>query len=354
MHLTNKLKMNLKKSFLIGLILFLIGIASWEMYWRSQGFYPTVNDEKALWAKERSRLEKATKEDVVIIGSSRIYFDIQKPAWEKEYGIKPIQLASTGSSPLPSFHDIVQNTNFNGTVIVGITPGLFFSTTYPKAFPWHRIQNKIDFYQDMTYAQKANYFLSIPLQENLVFMAADEEEWSDDKDLKSLLRQVNIGQRTENPPMPPFYNFGDVSTDRNMALSKRTATDTAFANSIIRVWNFYGKGARPPEKDATTAFFLKDAKQFLDRGGNLILVRPPSSGGTRMAENKFLSRERFFDSLVGLIPQVKSYHFEDFDALKDLTCPEESHLSKPDADYFTKELVQILLKDQAISNSKTY
>ncbi len=346
--------MELKKSFLTAIVLSLLGLICWEFYWRSLGYYPTLNDEKALWAKERTRIETAGKEDVVILGSSRIYFDLQKPIWEQEHGIKPIQLASTGSSPLPSFHDIVHNTNFNGTVIVGITPGLFFSTTYPKAFPWHRIQNKIDFYQDMTYAQKSNYFLSVPLQQNLVFMAADEEEWSDDKDLKALLRQVDIGRRTDYPPMPPFYNFGDVSADRNMAMSQRTATDTAFANSITRVWHFYGKDAPPPDKDATTTYFLNDAKQFLDRGGNLILLRAPSSGGTRMAEKMFLPRERFYDSLVGLLPQVKAYHFEDYDAFKDLTCPEESHLSKPDADYFTKEFVQLLIKDQAITNPKTY
>ncbi len=345
--------MQLKKSLITAILISIVGIVAWETYWRSQGYYPTLNDEKALWAKERAKVEKASKNDVIIIGASRIYFDIQKKIWEQETGTKPIQLASTGSTPLPALHDIVENTNFTGTLIVGVTPGLLFSTTYPKAFPWDRIQSKVDFYRDMTYAQKSNYFLSVPLQKNLVLMSSDEEEWANDIDLKSLLRQVNLGIRTEGPRQPPFYNFGDVSSDRNMAMSKRAATDTAFANSIIRVWNFFGKGAPPPDKDATTAYFLKDAEKFIARGGNLILVRPPSSGGNRMAENMFFQRERFWDSLVGLLPTVKNYHFEDYTQLKNLTCPEESHLSKSDAEYFTKELAKIMIEDQAITNSKT-
>ncbi len=343
--------MQLKKSLIIALILSIIGLIAWESYWRSQGYSPTLNDEKALWAKERTKLESATKKDIIFIGSSRIYFDIQKEVWEKETGIKPIQLASTGSSPLPALHDIVENTSFNGTVIVGVTSGLLFSTTYPKAQPWHRIQSKIEFYQDMTYAQKSNYFLSVPLQKNLVMMSADEEEWADDIDLKSLLRQVNLGIRTEDPKLPPFYNFGIVSSDRNMAMINRTVTDTAYANSIIRVWNFFGKTAPPPDKETTTEYFLKDAQKFIERGGNLILVRCPSSGGTRVAENMFLPRERYWDSLVGLLP-IKNYHFEDYSQLKNLVCPEESHLSKEDAEYFTKELAKIMIEDKAITYQK--
>ncbi len=330
-----------------------MGITAWELFWRSQGYYPNLNDEKALWAKERTKLESATKNDVVIIGASRAYFDIQKEVWKKITGRKPIQLASTGSSALPALHDIVENTNYNGTLIVGVTPAILFSTTYPGAPPWNRIQSKIDFYQDMTYAQKANYFLSVPLQENLVLMSADEEEWADDIDLKALLKRIKLGKRTKGETLPNFYNFGDVSADRNMVMSAKTAKDTAFANTIIRVWNFFGRTSPPPDKEATTAYFMKDAQKFIDRGGNLILVRPPSSGGTRMAENKFFGRKDFWDSLVGLA-KVKAYHFEDYPQLKKLTCPEESHLSQEDAVYFTTELAKIMIEDQAITNTKTH
>ncbi len=128
--------MKLKKTLIIAIILSVISIGAWEIYWRSRGFYPTLNDNEALWAVQRSKVEKATSTDILLMGSSRVLYDIQLNEWEAQTGTRPIQLASVGSSPLPIFHDVVNNTKFNGTIVVGVTPGLFFSTTFPKAQPW--------------------------------------------------------------------------------------------------------------------------------------------------------------------------------------------------------------------------
>jgi hypothetical protein len=344
--------MNLKQSLLISLFLSIISLGSWELYWRSKGKYPTLNDDKALWANHRENVNDASKKDIVILGSSRAYFDFQLNEFEKVTGTKPIQLSSTGSSPLPTFHDIVENTMFNGTLIIGVTPGLFFSTTFPEAFPWKRPQSKVDYYKNRTYAQRLNYELSVPLQENFVFMSADDEEWSDDIDLKSLLRNIRLKPRTKEPVDPPFFYFGDVDSERNMKMTERTVTDTAFANTIIRVWGFFGKYAPPPDKKSTMTYFLKDLKKYKARGGTVILVRCPSNGGVRMGENLALPRAAFWDDLVKQA-QVKSYHFEDYEQLKNLKCPEWSHLSEKDAKYFTREIVEIMLKDKAITNTKT-
>ncbi len=341
--------MQLKQSLIIAFIIGILSVTAWEAYWRSQGYYPTLNDEKALWAITRAKVENATKEDVIVLGSSRAFFDIQVDEWESLTGKKPIQLASTGSSPLPTFHDIVNNSNFTGTILLGVTPGLFFSTTYPGAFPWNRPQSKVDFYKNRTYAQRLNYQLSIPLQKNLVLMSADEEEWSDDIDLKSLLRSIKIGNRTDGPVEPPFYYFGDVNLDRNMRMTTKTSTDTTFANTIKKVWAFFGKGAPPPDKESTTKYFLDDLKKYKEKGGNIVLMRCPSSGGVRIGENMGLPRAEYWDDLVNQA-DVKAYHFEDYESLKHLTCPEDSHLSGADADYFTRELLKIIKADDAVTN----
>ncbi|WP_411768147.1 hypothetical protein [Winogradskyella sp. A3E31] len=354
--------MKLKFSLILALSITLIATTVWELYWRNQGYYPTLNDEKALWSMERAKVEEASDEDVIILGSSRAYFDIQVEEWKEQTGKYPIQLASTGSSPLPTFHDIVHNTNFKGTVIIGVAPGLFFSTLMPEAFPWKRPQSKIDYFEDETYAQKLNFRLSIPLQNNLVLISADEEEWSDDIDLKALLNRYRIGDRTGSPEYPPFNNFGDVSIPRNMALSHRTETDKDFAQTVIDVWNFEPpkppkseqdstNSKKPeenkpkwPDKEGTTAFFMEDLKTFKERNGTVVLVRCPSSGKVRQGEIKDVPRERFWDSLVK-VADIPNYHFEDYEQFKNLECPEESHLSKGDADYFTRELIKLLRND---------
>lgn len=341
--------MQLKTSFLVALVLSAIGLVSWELYWRSQGYEPTLDDNKHLWAVERDKVNSLTENDVVLTGSSRVLFDIQLDEFEKVTGIRPIQLASAGSSPLPIFHDIVENTDFNGTVIVGVTPPLFFSTTFPQAGPWRRPQLRVDHYHKRTYANRVNHWLSIPLQENLVMMSGHEEEADENIDLKGLLRRIKLAERTGKPQYPPFFEFGTIDIDRNTRMTERTATDTAFANVITNAWKFIiTSDGPPPDVEGTTKFFAADAKKFMDRGGNLILVRPPSSGMFKGGESKFFPRDKLYDELVK-ITGAKSYHYEDYDELKDMVCPEWSHLSAEDADIYTRVLAREMIKDNALT-----
>jgi hypothetical protein len=342
--------MELKKTFIFAILLSIVGLICWEMYWRSQGLYPNLDDNKELWAQQRDRVGSLINEDVILLGSSRVLFDIQIDEWENVTGRPPLQLASAGSSPLPMFRDIVENTEFSGTVIVGVTPGLFFSTTFPLAQPMRWPQTRVDYYRDRTYAQKLNYFFSAPLQNNLVLMSANELEWNDDIDLKALVKRIKIGNRI-GEGMPPFYNFFDASNDRNISMTLRTSSDTTFANSITKVWQFYGEGGHPPDKESTMAYFLEDVEKFKARGGNLVLLRCPSTGGARAGENAGLPRTEFWDQLV-TESKVKGYHFEDHESLKNFDCPEWSHLSAADARLFTTELATIMKNDDALTISK--
>jgi len=335
---------------LISFIFFtLISITSWEFYWRSRGVVPDIEDDKHLWAVQRARLEKAGDSDVVIIGSSRALFDIQLDQWEALTGIRPIQLSSAGSTPLPAMRDIVENTSFKGTLIVGVTPGLFFSTTFPKAPPWKRIQNRINFYRERTYAQRFNHFLSLPLERNLAFISQDEEGWTDDINLRNLLAQIDLGQRTSKEPEPPFYRFQEIAEDRNVRMKEKVVRDTTFANTIKRIWVHFTPEDRNPDKESTMPFFLEDALKFLERGGNLILLRCPSDGYLRDMELRKTPRAEYWDELVRL-SGAKAYHFEDYIQLQGFNLPEWSHLSSEDADVFTLELVKILLADNAITS----
>jgi hypothetical protein len=345
--------MNLKTSFTIAVACSIIGLAAWELYWRSQDFVPSINDDKALWAVQRARVNKSNNDKVVLFGSSRVLFDIQLDEWEAVTGKRPIQLATAGASPIPQFKDLVDNTDFTGTVIVGVTPGLFFSTTFPQADPWKRAQSRVDYYNDRTLAQRIDHKLSLPMQQTFVFPSAGEEELDDDIDLKSLLRQIKIGNRN-NDNFPPFYEFGKISKDRNMAMIDRTVQDTAFANTVIRVWIAILTGELPPpDKESTTAAFVESAKKFKEKGGNLILLRCPSSGGFKDGETQFLPRATFWDELVEKSGAI-GYHYEDYEQFQNFICPEWSHLSAADARFFTTELATIMMNDKVLSNPKAY
>ena len=85
--------MNLKKSLLLALIVGIAAITSWELYWRSQGYEPGLEDTKELWAVQRSRMDKAGDKDVVLLGDSRMLFDLKDES------------RSDRKFPLCSYHD---------------------------------------------------------------------------------------------------------------------------------------------------------------------------------------------------------------------------------------------------------
>lgn len=347
--------MNLKVSFVIAVIISFLSILIWELYWRSQGYYPDMDDDKHLWAATRANVDKAIENDVVLIGSSRVLFNIQLDKWEELTGVVPIQLANAGATPLPTFHDLVENTHFNGTVVVGVTPPLFFSTTFEKATPWVRSSSRSDFYENRTYAQRINYHLSIPLQKSLAFISNDDEAWHDDINLKALLKTIELPLRTAKPRMPPFRRFQDIDERRNVRMKKRMLTDTAFANSVKAVWKFMLTSKPkppPPDKEATIAFFLKDTEKFKARGGKIVLLRSPSDGFFAELEKMAFSRDTFWNELVTQA-NVPAYHYADYVALAAFETIEWSHLSAQDADQFTENLVDILTKDGHITNLKS-
>nr|WP_299487039.1 hypothetical protein [uncultured Allomuricauda sp.] len=343
--------MNLKQSLLIAFVLGVISLTAWECYWRSQGKTPTFQDDNALWASTRSRVEKLTKDDFVFVGSSRIHFDVQLEIWENLTGKKPVQLAMGGASPLPVFRDVVRNTDYNGTIVVGITPPLFFSTTFPQAPPISGPQEKVDHYQNRTYAQRFNQWLSLPLQRNIAFVQSYEDMLAGNFDLKSLIETIKMGNRTEKPIMPPFYDFGVISEDRNVRMADKFEKDSTWAQTVIDVWMFCLQGNAdmpPPDKEGTSSFFLEDLQIFQERGGKVILLRCPSANKFREIENKITPREAFWDELVKK-SGLPAYHFEDYKQLQGLRIPEWSHLAAEDADHFTKELIKLMQKDGAIN-----
>ncbi|MCG8435242.1 MAG: hypothetical protein MJA83_14545, partial [Gammaproteobacteria bacterium] len=85
---------------ILALLLCALGVIAWEIHWRNYGAEPGyyVNSD-SLWAMQRRRIDNGEGDKTVIIGSSRILFNIQLDEWEQASGERPIQLALEGTSP---------------------------------------------------------------------------------------------------------------------------------------------------------------------------------------------------------------------------------------------------------------
>ena len=102
-------------------------VAGWESYWRGYGAKPGISNTYGLWAIQRQRIDTGEGNATVLVGASRVYYDIQLPVWERLDGQRPIQLSFEGTSPLTYLEDLAADPKFVGRVLVGVEPDLFFS-----------------------------------------------------------------------------------------------------------------------------------------------------------------------------------------------------------------------------------
>ncbi|MEM9985262.1 MAG: hypothetical protein AAF804_09220, partial [Bacteroidota bacterium] len=90
-------------SCILGLGIALLGLTRWEFHWRARpGYYRAhLDDDRDLWAQERKRVEQATQDDIIILGSSRTGFNFRTYIWEELTGKKTINLSGDGKTPAP-------------------------------------------------------------------------------------------------------------------------------------------------------------------------------------------------------------------------------------------------------------
>src|SRR5215471_10850212 len=97
---------------------------AWELYARSLGYRPTLNDNEDLWVMARRKVEP---ESIVLAGDSRAWFDLDLDELQAGLGKRPIQLAMAGSAACPVLAQLAEDTEFHGTIICSFVPALFFA-----------------------------------------------------------------------------------------------------------------------------------------------------------------------------------------------------------------------------------
>lgn len=327
------------KASILTLVSVLTFVISWELYWRSQNFALSYNDDESLWAHTRKQIYQSSPSRPVIIGSSRVKFDLDLTTWQRVTGEKPVQLALVGTSPRPLLNDLANDQNFKGTVIIGITEGLFF--TPDGSFPEREATKRVDFYPKWSLSQQLSFHINQILEDNLYFL--DEERLS----LQPLLTDLPIPPRPETwggPKFPKEFNVNRF--DRQAFMTDALVADTSIQNKVRAVWMDIGAHSPKQSVDGPLLMaILNSVKQSVDqiraRGGKVVFVRMPSDGLFREAEKRSHPREKYWDRLLAHT-QTPGVYFEDYPVLSKYHCPEWSHLAPKDAVTFTQDFIPIL------------
>lgn len=322
-----------KYQFLAALLIGLGLLVPYEYYWRVIEQWPLSYDLESLdeWADERERVKDLGTNDIVILGSSRGHFDINIALWDSITGVRPLQLAYPGSSPYFPVEDLVENSEFNGILILSVAPGLFFTTE--NSWGANRGKAFVDRYHERTYADILNQRIYQHLDARFSYL---EQEIT----YEALVFRLPIPNRDSVhdadlwPPMTKMY------ADRNAHMIPLMENDTVIQRRQKDIWfNPDPKNRGAEHREEIMEHYSSLLRKFQKRGGRVVLIRPPVDGYYGEVEPRLYPRTDYWDVLVDSC-QCPSFHFEDFEETRGMNLPEWSHLSNADARRYTRFLIE--------------
>lgn len=320
----------------------------WEIWARAAGYRPTLNDTPDLWAETRNRVQP---DSIVLIGTSRMLFDMDLDVLEQGLGKRPTQLALVGSSPFPILGDLAADENFHGTVLLDIVPMMYFAPTGSP--PVEASEKALKRRRNWNYAQKWGNALGKRLEDHVAFTRQE------DLTLAQLLGRIPIPERAGalvDPALPPY--FYTLDRDRRARMVPECAVvGSPLQQRVANGWLPLFTPPPPPsfiplpqfgeimkrDFEGRLAATAQHIARIQARGGQVILLRLPVSSPLLDQEEKIVPRIATWDRLLQE-NKVAGIHFAEHEDLRDFKCPEWSHLSAPDSVEFTRRLVPHLKK----------
>ncbi|OZV68068.1 hypothetical protein [Winogradskyella aurantia] len=346
--------MDLRKSLILAIIISSLSLILWECYWRTKPEYYTayLEDDRNLWSEQRAKVDHLTSDDVILIGASRTGYNFNTHIWEEIQGVKPIHLSANGKPPGPFLEDIVNNTDFNGTIVMGIVPLMVFrSPNHPRSVT---ARQWVAHYYNRTYAQKLGFALSKPLQRHLVMLSSSELKSYNNLDLKSLINTISFTENRVEDNEFKLVNIGYNDEDRNLIMFPRLTENPFYQKEITDVWNSFLPNLPDYSEDTEKiAFESIDhlhqlIKKFKARGGRLVLVRHKVEAEWYVHSSRAMPREKVWDKFVDIV-DCPNYHFEDYEFMSKHTLPEWSHMNAQDAKTYTQDFVNKLIQDKHLT-----
>lgn len=315
----------------IALSIVIVAICVWEIIWRLQRFEPSLNDDAQLWISVRKAIPKNDRQAMVLIGSSRMQLDIDTQVFKKILNKPTFQLAIDGTSPLPVLSHLATDETFQGTVICDINEANLISKPAPNiADQW------VKQYHYSKFTDEFEFLLRSFVQKTFVFRLPE-------------LQPVNIWNTIQNEKRLPLPFYLTLYPDRFKAgdylLLNKDPNYSIAAHYNIR-FNHHKEmyqGLLPVDQNIfqTNLNLIKtDVEKIQKRGGNVIFVRFPTSGGVLELDEQHLPRSQYWDVFAQQIP-AKFIHFKDHPSLQ-YNLPDGSHLDFRQAIPFTKTLALLV------------
>jgi hypothetical protein len=320
-------------------VLLALLVAGWEWYWRDFGVQPSVGNTDGLWAIQRRRIDAGEGDATVLIGGSRLYFDIQLPVWERLAGRRPIQLSFEGTSPLGPLEDLAEDPNFTGRLVIAVEPDLFFS-----GFAFHG--SAVRYARKESPSQRVGQWLSMHFIEP--YFAFDDPDFA----LGTVLARQPWPKRPGRVWLRDIRKLSETQADRNSYLWSKVSADLRYRQLARDIWHDV---LQPAPDDPTPQEALKTENEQIQRaaaaltklrsrGVKALFVRMPSDGEYLSYEDTWFPRARSWNELLR-VTGTPGIYFQDYPQLRGYYLPEWSHMTRSEGERFTAALYQIIAHD---------
>ncbi|MDJ0909796.1 MAG: hypothetical protein QNI99_11425 [Woeseiaceae bacterium] len=333
-------------AWVIAVVLVIAGVAAWEMQARAMHHVPGDYDELTnfaiQWGEERLELDDPDNDTrVVLLGSSRMLWGADLDILEEELGTRPLQMAIPGTGPALMFKSVVEESDFDGLVLIGVTPFLFNRLDagmfggealrwYDGAGPSEYTGHWINSFLTQHFAFLDEGFRLFELLDNYSTLTIPEREGAYD-----------LNART--------WKLGHHWEDRQTDMWPPVEEEGSFDNEQILAFWMLGLSRPIPEPegmqemaDSAVELFMPLVEQLRERGGDVVFIRMPSSGKYLEYDLAANYRELTWDPMAAGIDAVWINAMDYPELSSDLEIPEWSHLSRQSQDDFSRRIVPVM------------
>lgn len=312
-------------------MLLAVGLLGTEVYWRSHGYLPSVIDSQLFWCLHRDRAATDRgRPKLVIVGASRAQLGIDPTVLEEAFPEREIiHLAIDGTPPYEVVKDLCADPTFNGIIVCTTTADAFkpagVQETRRDLLYTQFYHN--EFHDPTHWRERIDLWIEASLQARLTFL-------SPRLSLRSVLSSKGMPE--------PLYLHMHFDRYRPSFYRDRTTAEQLERIRARREPSVEGAEAVLDGLDPVIGEELRSLHGMLQaRGGQMVLVRMPTSGNYWARQDIRYPKEYYWDRMESW-SGIPTIHFLDYPELSQYECPDTSHLDATDAPQFTRDLGKIL------------
>ncbi len=314
----------------VALVAFFGIVIAAEVWFRSLGLVPMIQDDSRLWAMWRSRLEEPSqKTRVVLLGTSRMQLGVDPQIVGEVLGdeFDVINLSSNGFSPVPVLHHLAEDARFGGVVIAEYHP----RAVYGEKKSWEAKASKwVQFYNQKAWTDDLETALRVFFEERLTIILPEVEPLT----LASLLL------KHRKLPEPSYIS---PRHDRFIAADYTKVDEELFGGDDDAEDDPGQQNLRPePEMTERLVQIRDDVGAIEARGGQVFFVRMVVSGDTREFEELACPRDVYYRRFTESVPEATHLHYVDDPVLSSFECADGAHLDYRDAGPYTRRLAELV------------